>query len=390
MSLPKVGVNIKANALGTPPENEDGLSGLIVTATAVDGLTLATPKQINSLTEAVDLGLTSTATPYAYRQIKGFYDGFNYITGSEVAPLWLMTLVDTVTLAQMADKDTVAGASKLLDAAQGRIKLLGLGRKPVSGYTPNLDDGIDADSLAALPKAEILGNTYAAANNPLRILVEGRAFLYANLSSLEDLRTHTEPRAGIMMGSSLNDGSADIGFVLGVAAGLSVQRNIARVKNGPLLPIEQAYIGDKKVEDFTALETVHDKGYIVYRTFPNRAGYFFNDDNMAAALTNDFSQLGRGRVIDKAHRICFRVFSEEIADDVELEEGGVLSDGVIKTLEANIQRAIETEMAGEISAFSVTIDPAQNVGSTNKLKVVCKIRPRGYLKEITIDLGFML
>ncbi|MFN4249059.1 MAG: DUF2586 family protein [Flavipsychrobacter sp.] len=389
MGLPKVTVNITNGALGTSPANEDGVSGLVVTATAVTGLSLATPTLINSLKDAEDLGLTATATAFAHRQIKGFYDGYNLITGSQVAPLYLMTLVNTATLTNMADKDVATGAIKLLDYAAGKIRLLGLGRSP-GVYAPTITEGIDPDSLTALPKAQILGNTYAAAAKPLRILIEGRMFLFANLGSLADLRTHSENRAGIVLGSSLNDGSADVGFALGVAAALRVQQNIGRVKNGPLLPISNAYIGDTAVKSFASLDTIHDKGYMFYRYFPNRDGYYFNDDPMAAATSDDYSQLGRGRVIDKAHRITYRVYTNEINDDFVAETGGKLSEGTITYLESQIETAVLREMEGEISNFRCVIDPAQNVVSTNKVKIKGKIRPRGYFKDIDVDLGFEL
>lgn len=392
--LPKVTVNITNGALGTQPPNERGVSALTVTATAVSGLQLATPKLVNSLPEVEALGITAAATAFAHRQVKGFYDGYNFITGSQVAPLWLMTVADTVTLTNMADKDVTGGAVKLLNAAGGKVRRLGLARKPGVGYTPTLDDGIDADSLDALPKAQILGNTFAAAATPIRVLIEGRAFAYANVGDLADLLTHSENRAGIVLASSLSDGSADVGFALGVAAGLAatagLQRKIWRVKNGALTPITQAYIGDTTVENTTGIDAIHDKGYIIYRTYPNKSGYYFNDDHMAAPNSDDYHSLSNGSVIDEAQRIAHRVYSDEIGDEFIAETGGTLSEGTIATLESKMRTAIEGELAGMISAISITIDPAQNVVSSGKVKITARITPVGYFKEIEVDLGFTL
>lgn len=392
MALPSVKVNITNGALGSAPANQDGLSAMsMAIATAPSGLAFNTPKLINSLPEAADLGINATDTPFAYRQIKGFYDGFNYATGSEVAPLYIILFADTVALADMADKAGSTSAQTVLDYAQGNVRLLGIARDPDGSYTPTVTDGIDSDSLLAADAAQTMATTMATAGTPLRVLIEARAFAIANLGTLKDLRTLSDNRVGLVLGSSLNDGSADVGFTLGVAAGLPVQRNIGRVKNGPLLPVTSAYIGDTSVEDAAAdLGGIHDKGYIIYRTYNNRSGYYFNDDPMCAPTSDDYSQLGRGRVIDKAQRIAVNVYTDEINDDFEAESDGTLSDGVTATLQAAIDKAVNQQMAGEISSFTSSVPSGQNVVSTNKVTITGKAVPRGYFKEIDMDLGFTL
>ncbi|MFN4249269.1 MAG: DUF2586 family protein [Flavipsychrobacter sp.] len=390
MGQPKVVVNITNNAMGGAPANEDGLSALMVTATAVTGLGLLVPAQVYSLNEAVALGITAAATPFAYRQIKGFYDGYNFITGSQRAPLYIMTAADTVTLAQMADQTNASGLKKLLDFANGRVRLAGVARNPAIGYTPTVTNGVDADSLTALDNAHTLATTCAASNNPLRVFVEQRAFLYANVASLLDMSTKTSRRALPVIGSQLNDGSADVGFMLGVAAGIKVNQSMGRVKFGAITAFTQAYIGDKKVEEFTAIDTLHDKGYVYFRTIPNRSGYYINGDRMACATTDDYCYLHRGRVIDKAQRIVARVYTEWLNDDVETISGGRLAPAVVDTLENILDTAVRQEMAGEISEYETFIDPEYNVVSNGKIKVVGEVRTRFVILQFEMDLGLKL
>lgn len=45
---------------------------------------------------------------------------------------------------------------------------------------------------------------------------------------------------------------------------------------------------------------------------------------------------------------------------------------------------------GELSAFSVTINPAQNVLSTSTLYISVSIVPKGVARNIVVNVGFTL
>lgn len=383
MGLPKVAITLGNGNLGARIATDDGVAGLVLTGVATAGLPLGTPKVIFSLSEAEELGILATGSNAgAHRHIREFYD-----LAGEGAELHIMTVADTVTLTQMADLTNAAGAAKLLDAAQGRIRLLGLTRTPAAAYTPVLADGLDKDSLDAISKAEQLAQAYTAQYKPVRVLIEGRELQTANLATLKDLRTYTANHAGIVAGSTTDDGSASVGLVLGRAASIPVQRNIGRVKDGAL-PILAAYVNTEKAEDLSSGDMLHDKGYIFLRTFAGRSGYYLNDDPMCAPVTDDYSQLALGRVIDKAIMVSYQTYVEELNDEITIDENGRISIPVVKYLQSKIESAVNLAMADEISSFSAYIDAAQNVLSTGKLTVKASIVPMGYTKTIEVLLGF--
>jgi hypothetical protein len=383
MALPKVAITLGNGNLGASVATDDGVAGLVLTGVATAGLPLGTPKVIFSLSEAQDLGILATGgNANAYRHIREFYD-----MAGEGAELYIMTVADTVTLTQMADLTNATGATKLLDAAQGRIRLLGLTRNPAASYIPGLTDGLDKDSLDAITKAQQLALAYGAQYKPVRVLIEGRKLDTTNLATLKDLRTYTANHAGVVIGSTTNDGSASVGLVLGRAASIPVQRNIGRVKDGAL-PILSAYVNTTKAEDLTSGDLLHDKGYIFLRTFVGRSGYYLNDDPMCAPVTDDYSQLALGRVIDKATMIAYQTYVEELNDEITIDESGKISIPVIKYLQNKIESAVNLAMVDEISSFSAYIDADQNVLSTGKLTVKAAIVPMGYTKTIEVLLGF--
>ncbi len=383
MGLPKVAITLGNGNLGASAASNDGVAGLVMTGTATASLPLSTPKVIFSLDEAEGLGiLAEGSNASAHRHIKEFYD-----LAGEGAELYIMTVADTVTLTQMADLSNANGAAKLLNAAQGRIRLLGLTRTPAAAYVPDLTDGLDKDSLDAITMAQQLGLTYSAEYKPVRVLIEGRELDTANLATLKDLRTYTANHAGVVIGSTTNDGSAAVGLVLGRAASIPVQRNIGRVKDGAL-PILAAYVNTTKAEDLNAGDLLHDKGYIFLRTFVGRSGYYLNDDSMCAPVTDDYSQLALGRVIDKAIMISYQTYVEELNDEITIDENGKISVPVVKYLQNKIESAVNLGMVDEISSFSAYIDANQNVLSTGKLTVKAAIVPVGYTKTIEVLLGF--
>ena len=53
-----------------------------------------------------------------------------------------------------------------------------------------------------------------------------------------------------------------------------------------------------------------------------------------------------------------------------------------------IDNAVAVAMQGEISDFKSYVDPAQNVLSTRRMAASCRIRPRGTLRYIIVNLGF--
>ena len=53
-----------------------------------------------------------------------------------------------------------------------------------------------------------------------------------------------------------------------------------------------------------------------------------------------------------------------------------------------IENAVNSEMGSQISSFSAYVNPDQNILSTGKLEIDCKLVPMGVLREITVNLSF--
>lgn len=388
MALPAVSIEIQNGGLGQVIPTDDAIVGLMLQCSvAPAGLSLATAKQIFSLSEAEAVGIDAAYDGEnevkCWKHIKEFYDEAG--TGAE---LWIIVISQATTMAQMCDK-TLTHASLLLNAAAGKIRVLGVTRSPSDGYTPDDDDGIDADVYAAITKAQALAVEQSAAFKPLRIILEGHAF-NGTAGDLTDLKTLTDNRVAVIIGDTVSGVNAAVGLLLGRISKIPVQRNIGRVKD-LALSIATAYLGTTALSSAeSSVAAIHNKGFVTFRRHAGLAGYYFTDDPTATGATDDFNSLARGRVVDKAIVLAYRVYVQEILDEILIDSFGRISAAKTGYYQAIIDNQVNQAMTanGEISSFSSYVDPVQNVLSTGKVCVELRIVPVGYAKEILIKLGF--
>jgi hypothetical protein len=391
MGLPGVNIVVLNGGIGSAVVVGDGVAGMLLSGVAVAGqLELDEPVQLFGLADLEALGIDadydSANQLDVYYQVSQFYREAG--TGAE---LWIMLMAQTVLMTAMVDVSLSKNGARLLDAAQGRIRLLGVSRVPDLGYVQTITDGLDADVWGAVVNAQQLATQHAANVRPLRVLVAGRGWT-GIAGDLADLKQRSENRVAVVLtgqGSGLED--ANIGIVLGRLAANPVQRKISRVKSGSLA-ITEAYLthGEPIETVENALDLIHDKGYIIYRKFAGKAGYYFNSDHTATSDGDDYRYLSRGRVMDKLMLIAYLTFINEVDEDIDINPDGTLPASYVKSLQTEIEKAVKEQMVanGELSAISCLIDEKQDVISTDKLKVTVSAIPVGYTSSIEIEIGF--
>jgi hypothetical protein len=386
--LPKVNVTLGNGQLGGVTPADDRCAGLVLSGVAVtDKIGLNDPKQIFSPDDLAAIGITEVDNPFAWKECNAFYKRAG--NGRE---LWINLYAAATTLATVCDKAQAGNIVKtLLDAAEGRIRLLGINRKTPAGYTPTTTAKIDADVITAQSNLQSLLNDYAAAYKPSRAYLP--ALHWTGVSAaLHNCRQDSANRVTLVLGSdyidSDNFAQAAVGFALGREAEIPVQRNPGRVKDGAMLTEAWFTDGSTVKSKQNMLDTLHDYGYMFFRPHIGKNGYYFNDAPVSAPLTDDYAYRPYGRTIDKAMVIIVSTYTDELLDDFEVDDAGKIPAGIIKYFEQRIVNAISANMAGEISKFSVYIDPAQNVISTGKTKMKWKIVPRATNREIEGELSF--
>lgn len=376
MSLPSVSVTYSNGNLLKDITTIDGICGLVATADQPANIGVA--KQVFSLADAEDKGITLADEPFLHGIIKQFYTEL----GGKIA-LWVMGTAETDTMAQVLDHTDPESAVKLIVAAGGTIRLLGVCRKADSGYDPG-PAFLDSDVEAALTASQTFCQAQLALLRPLRVLIEG-------IISDEDSLDILQPKdmsidyAGVVLGNDTAGVHAGVGIALGRAAKYGAHIKLGKVANGAL-SISNAFIGTKNIKSLVSLEALHDKGFISFMVHPQKAGIYFGRDLMANSA--DYRYLTHGRLVDKAAVIAALTYVEQIEDDVFVNAtNGNIDEIEIKHLENVIKHQINVGMGEQISGLDVSIASNQDILNTSTLAVQLRIIPKGYLTYITIDLG---
>lgn len=389
--LPRIKIQYMNGQLGTVGESPDGLFALVCTAVAVAStFTLEKAYSVQRMDDLLALGITKENNPRLYKHVEDFYN-----EAEEGTKLIIYGVPKTAKMTALCDK-TSGSVKTLITSQNGALRGIFIARDDSSTSTTTTD-GLDSDVLSALPKAQQLAEwATSELYAPLFIILEGRNYTGTNQKNLSE---ETYNRVGILIGDTESGSvNACVGTMAGRLAGLPVQRNLGRVKDGALFPTEM-YIGTKKVDESSSVvEDLHDKRYIVPRKHVGRSGYFFSDDNLACDPTDDYAQLAPRRVIDKAYRIAYDTLLDMMLDELDVNEDGTLQTGIIKSWQQTVENRINREMTanGELSASEdgngcvCFIDPAQNVLSTSTVEVTLKVRPFGYGRYIDVNLGFLV
>lgn len=387
--LPRVKINYLNGLIGTAPDNQDGLLGLVVLgATAVSTtFVLGTPYRLVRPEDLTALGITATNNARIVELVKQFY-----AEAEEGTPVYLIGF-EATSMTSVLDVDN--GPMKgVLQALRGALR--GLIVASASTATVTVEDGLDPDVLTAMPKAQALAD-WAADNiyAPVFVILEGRHFTSA--ADAPDLTALAYNRVGVFIGDTVKSSiNACVGTLAGRIAASPVQRNIGRVASGALAPVEM-FIGDAPVDQaMSVVDALYAKGYICPRIYVGLSGFYFVDDSLATAKTDDYAHLTARRTIDKAARIAYLTMLQFMLDDIVLNTDGTMQQPVLKDWQAQVERAINTQMsaAGELSVVDGSgckfwINPKQNVLTTSKVEGTLKVRPFGYSREIIVNIGFL-
>lgn len=385
--LPNIKIQFASGRLGKVAESPDGLVALVCGATAVgETFALETPYVVRSRADIAELGIASANNSRLYKHLIDFYT-----EAPEGAKIVVYGVDKTKTMTELLAAD--GAIRSLIEGQTGALRAVFVGLE--SSTTPQVTKGIDPDVLTALPKAQALAEAVTSElYAPLFIVLEGRHFTGKNL---DDLSKQNYNRVGVLVGDTTPESKgAALGILAGRVATSPVQRNVGRVKDGAV-KVAQAYLGGKPIEERSGLVSeLHEKRYISLRRYVGRSGYFFADDNLATATTDDYAQIAARRVVDKAFRVAYSTCLDLVLAEHEVNDKGQLSELVVKGIEQSIESAINAQMTarGELSADAdgsgciCQIDPTQNVVATSMLAISLAVRPHGYTHYITVELGF--
>lgn len=350
-------------------------------------------KEIVSLAAAEALGITSDSATALIKalhyHLKRFFAVYTY---NGVSPkLWLTIADEPATTYDFAEITTTQ------NFANGEIRTFGIFLAEALSTT--MIDTIQT-VLAALD----------VAHKPCSAIVSFDMSAVVDWTSVADLRTLTDNKVSVTIGQdgggdgntlynagSLGFSLGDVGSVLAWASIKSVHENIGWPDQFPVafdgeFDVPALSNGDLISENEAVLDGLNTKGYIFLRKHVGLSGSFFNDSHTAVAVSSDYAYLENNQVIDKAIRGVYQNLINQINSPLSVDpDTGKLDLTTVGFFENEGGKALSTMVSdGELSGYSVDIDPDQNVLSTSTINVNIQLVPIGVARTIAVTIGFSL
>ncbi len=389
MSLSSIIFN-KGNGsgLGLPLNGQDHYSGLIFYNNSLpSGLTLADHETvIYQTSDAETLGINTSSFPLERYHIDEFFrlneQGVLYLSFNPVPTGY--------TFSEVTD---------LQSFSNGLIRQVGV---------------LQTSTVFATSQVQTLQTVAAAlesSNRPLEIVYAcnmgtGTTSGYADLTTLDselvsvvigqDFGATGYALYNAQSGSTTGKTVSTIGATTGIISKARVSDNIGWVGqfNVSTNGVELETVGFSDGSLYRAyspagLDAIEAKGYIFLKKETGLNGTWHSGSNTATSPASDYSVIEHNRTIHKAERNVRTAMLPNLNSPLLLNSDGSLRNETVQYFTNTCKGPLEgMQSNSEISAFSVVINPTQNVLSTGTLAITLKIVPVGVAHTISITIGF--
>ncbi len=409
---------IKINGgLGQQAPSDRNVAGLIIASGYAVATTfpLGATVKLDSIEEAEALGLSASTDANAaddtaaltWYHIDEFFrlnpDGTLYVhNGNAVAPANIFA--------------ANGPADQIMSASSNSVRFMGV----VFGFDPDATITVAGGFANYVPTVQAAAQAWAEAREAAHvfvdtIVVEG----VAASTTLVDLKALESPYVHITVACDhgyLEEypaaflGSAAVGTVLGSigvrllseSIGSAVLERYPSTRRGaanyslvdarrnrwvkPGLSTGQLFdvLAQSVRDDLT------DKAYGYVGRFEGYPGVYFNGDATCTTSVDDFNTIHTNRVWDECARRVRRALIPRINSRLRIDPvSGRIAPSTIADWDAACKRELEQLLAeGEITDFTFTLDPEQDVIATGKVSCGIRVVPQSIAKAIEAELGF--
>ncbi len=406
MERPRLIVKKLSNGLGRRKPSKDMLTGAVMNAVATSKMQLGEIYTLKSISEIEALGLNAeydiTNKVLVYERLRRLF------VHNESITVYFMPVAQTVTLAQMADKEKPY-LSKLLKDKAGKIVQAFIARNPTANYSPTISKGLDKDSIDAMYKAQALLDAEFGKDRYCEVFVEGRSFS-GSTSAVVNCRelTNACPDVSLVVMAD-NDVSKRLPIYNGYAAvedftamvslaavsqnagELIEPFNLTKVAEGVF--INAGLSSGEHINHYsdTELDTLDEKGLVFATSVSGMAGFWINDTHTCAKIDSDFAYVENNRSIKKAIKLARLALLPRVKSRLKVDEDtGYIAPEVVKDLETTVKTSLDPMLVdGDISGgVDAYIDPKQNVLASSEFECLLTFIPLAIGRKITLKVGF--
>lgn len=303
-----------------------------------------------------------------------------YFRLNQLGQLWIKSDASTTDYSELYDLQVLAGgklrqvAIVNLNSNHNRIVELGL-----------IQSKCDLLASAKMPLQVLFASSQTHFSEDLTLL---------NARNVSVIVSKDTANLGNLQSKQSGKPITAVASFLGIISKTIVNKNGCQPIESNNLAITKEFSTFSFVDETTSKQTselndIHDRGFIFVRSFVGLQGAYFSNSNTCISETNDYSTIENNRTMQKVDRTLYLSYLPNLHDSVILEKGGAIDNGSIMYLESVGDIALqEMKRVGEVSDYSVTIDPNQTVASTSTLEVSTAILPSPLVKYIILKNSF--
>ncbi len=175
------------------------------------------------------------------------------------------------------------------------------------------------------------------------------------------------------------------------AADVLVSTDLARFVDGSLTSVVEIQHDERQIE------VLDQEKFTTLRTFIGAPGFFITNARFKSPLGSDFIFWQHGIVMDLACRTVYDAQLLFLSIALRTNANGTINEKDAVKLEEDVKEKLNAVLLdplnaegtpGHVSDFNYTVSRTANIQSTGILPTTVAIRPLGYVKQITTDIGF--
>jgi hypothetical protein len=379
MALPNISTVFTDGNLGRVTLGNDAITGLVFYGTKPAEYGTDDQKQLFSIAEAENLGITVDSYPVEHYQIS---ETFRVANAS-------IPLVVRFQALPGSGGYTFTEMETMQNEADGELRVIGV----------FISDADVSSPLVSLLQAQ--ADVLKAQNTPAFFVLAANVPDYSALPSFAaaDYKDVAVVISGSGNGTGydlyLNEGYSvcALGALLGSFAKLPVSEGVQYVAKFSQLAgseLDTVIFGDGtplKSLTRTALSVVTDKHYIILMKHSGTPGTYWGI-GYSCQGSGDYSEVRLSRTAHKAQREVTKALTPKIGAPIKLTDGKI-DESTASTFESIAKRPLQLmQNANEISAHRVFINRNQDVLGTDKLAVQISIVPYGASNFIEQTIGY--
>ncbi len=403
---PQLTINKLQGTLGRREPSATMTSAIVMNAVANTSMELNKVYELNSLQDVELLGLSdqydTDNTVLVYHRL------YRLFTWNPSIKVWFMPVSQTVTMADMWDKDNEYMA-KVLRNANGEVRQATCALNPVDGYSATIVKGFDEDSIDSILKAQELANHEFQKHRNTLMLVECRSFTGTATASenFRDLTTEcpdvmpiTLADNDISVKNDLYKGYAAVEDVMAFLSFASVSQNIGEhqpefnlVNEFERFFIKAGLSSGKPITEYTDsdFDVLNEHGHVFATTVNGITGLFIVDSHTAAKISSDYAYAENVRSINEMIRAGRAALLPRVKGRIAVDPStGKIDSNQIKELEAVLVASQDelvrnADLSGGVDAY---INPDQDILATSELLTQLVAVPQAIGRQIKLNIGF--